>query len=126
MKLTVIILRIVLGLMLFAFGLSSLFELMELPKFSVPGQHFMDALISTGYMMPQIALFKIFVGLSLLSNRFVPLFLVIFFPISINMLLFHLFLDIKGIAGSLIIFLLNVILLFMHLNSYKLLLKSKT
>jgi uncharacterized membrane protein YphA (DoxX/SURF4 family) len=120
-----LIARIILGLLLLAAGIMSLFSLAEPMQYPEPANKFMTALIETGYMMFIVGVLKILVGVSLLINRFVLLSLVVFAPISINMVLFHLFLDIKSILPALVIGFLNVYLLFNYLESYKPLLKAK-
>jgi hypothetical protein len=94
-------------------------------QYPEPADKFMTALIETGYMMFIVGVLKVLVGVSLLIKRFVLLSLVVFAPISINMVLFHLFLDIKSILPALVIGFLNVYLLFNYLESYKPLLKAK-
>ncbi|KKI91186.1 hypothetical protein WQ54_16235 [Bacillus sp. SA1-12] len=120
-----LIVRIILGLLLLAAGIMSLFSSAEPMQYPEPADKFMSALIDTGYMIIIIGVLKVLVGVSLLINRFVPLSLVVFTPISINMVLFHAFLDIKSILPALVIGFLNVYLLFNYLESYKPLLKAK-
>jgi hypothetical protein len=40
-------------------------------------------------------------------------------PISVNILLFHLFLDIPGVAVAFLVTLFNAILMYKHWSSYK-------
>lgn len=120
------ILRIVFGLMLLASGSVMFFNLvapMEYPN--AEANHFMAAIQDTGYIVFIVGLLKILVGLLLVINRFVPLALVIFMPITVNMVLFHVFLDITTILPALIIGFLNVYLLFSCIESYRPLFKPK-
>ncbi|WP_313892438.1 hypothetical protein [Psychrobacillus sp.] len=66
-----------------------------------------------------LSVVKIACGLALLSNKFVPLALIVFIPVSINMFFFHIFLDITTVAGALIIIVLNIYLLVSHLKDYR-------
>ena len=119
-------LRIVLGLIIISSGAGVLFNLMPMPEFSsVPANEFMESFEETGYFLPFLSIVKIACGIALLSNRFVQLALVIFIPVSINMMMFHIFLDMKSIMGALMIFTLNVALLFANLKDYRSILKVK-
>lgn len=120
------ILRIVFGLMLLASGAIMLFNLvppMEYPEASA--NNFMTAIQDTGYILFIVGLLKLLVGLLLIINRFVPLALVIFMPITVNMVLFHAFLDFATILPALIIGFLNIFLLFSYIKSYSPLFKPK-
>lgn len=117
--------RIVFGILLLGAGLTSLLGSMPPMQYPEPANKFMIALVDTRYMMVIISSLKVLVGVSMLINRFVPLALVVFMSISVNMVLFHAFLDIKSILPALVIGLLNVYLLFAYIESYKPLLKAK-
>ncbi len=54
------------------------------------------ALLNSGYMMPLIGITQLIPGLMLLTNRFVPLALVLLAPFLVNALAFHLFLEPGG------------------------------
>jgi putative oxidoreductase len=124
-KKIIFIVRIVFGLFLLAMGLINLLNPVPSLEFSELGNKFMIALAETGYMMVIVYCLMVLVGLSLLINRFVPLALVIFMPITVNMVLFHAFLDIKSILPALIIGFLHIYLLFVYIASYKSLLKAR-
>jgi putative oxidoreductase len=98
-KKIIFIVRIVFGLFLLAMGLINLLNPVPSLEFSELGNKFMIALAETGYMMVIVYCLMVLVGLSLLINRFVPLALIIFMPITVNMVLFHAFLDIKMEEG---------------------------
>jgi putative oxidoreductase len=63
--------------------------------FTVPASRWnlplIDALKATGYMWELIAVVIMLGGLALLLGRFVPLALIVLAPISLNILLIHLF-----------------------------------
>jgi putative oxidoreductase len=46
---------------------------------------------------------EIVIGIFLLLNKWVAFSLIVLVPISVNILLFHLFLDIPGISGALLV-----------------------
>jgi putative oxidoreductase len=121
----ILIVRIVFGLLLLVLGLNNLLNQLPSMEFSDPANKFMIALVETGYMMVIVYCLMVLVGLCLLINRFASLALVVFTPISVNMVLFHAFLDIVSILPALVISFLNIYLLFTHIASYQLLLKAK-
>lgn len=121
----ILIARILLGIILFVFGLNKFLNFM--PPFEIEGEaaNFFGALISSGYMFPVIGLIEIVAGVFLLTNRFVPLGLVLMAPVTVNFILFHLFLDPPNIVPGLLVLVLQVYLLFANYDSYQPLLKAK-
>jgi putative oxidoreductase len=53
----------------------------------------LNAMTDTGYMIPFLLLSEALVGLALVTGRFVPLALIIFAPINLNIFLLHALLD---------------------------------
>lgn len=119
-----IALRVILGLMLLTFGLNKFFNFMPMPEMAEPAQEFMGALVESGYMMPMIATTEIVSGTLLLLGLFVPLALLLLAPLSVNVILFHLFLDPSTILFALIVALLNLYLLIVYRRHYYPILKQ--
>ena len=96
-----LIARILFGLILIVFGLNGFFHFMPNPE--VPGEagEFLGALFESGYIFPVISAVELVAGIALLANCFAALALVIFAPIAVNIILFHLFLDLPGIGPGL-------------------------
>ena len=65
---------------------------MPMPPQPEPAAQFMGALAATGYFFPLLKATEVICGALLLSNKYVPLALVILAPIMVNILFFHLFL----------------------------------
>jgi len=118
-----VVIRYVLGAMLLVFGLNGFFQFMPMPPLTPEAGEFMEALVKTGYMMPFISIVKIVCGILLLSNKYVSLALVLVFPVLLNAFLFHLILDIGGVAGALLATAMNIYLFFMNKENYSSLLK---
>jgi len=110
--------RIILGLILLVFGLNKFLNFMPPLEAADAANNFFGALINTGYMMAFIAITEIVAGVLLLANKYVPLALVIVFPVMLNALLFHLFLDPANIVPALLSVGLNIFLFFAHKRSY--------
>jgi putative oxidoreductase len=118
------IIRVLLALILIIFGLNKFLNFMPLPPMPEAAQAFMGALIETGYLMVIVAIVEIIAGIFLLFNRYSAFMLILIFPILLNALLFHLFLDLKGIGGALLTISLTIFLMVKAFDSYKILLSK--
>lgn len=114
----ILVARIILGLVLVVFGLNKFLQFMPFPPMPEAAGAFMGALMATGYMMVIVAVVEIVVGLMLLTNKYVALSLLLLAPISVNIIAFHLFLDIAGTGGAALVTILNVFLLFANKDKY--------
>lgn len=94
-----VIVRILLGLPLFIFGLNGFLHFIPEPKVALPADAlaFITALQNSGYMLKLIAATHLIVGALLLANRFVPLALALFAPFIVNSVAFHLCLEKTGL-----------------------------
>ena len=81
--------RILLGVIFFVFGLNGFLGFIPQPPAPERAAAFMGALAATGYMFPLIKGVEVIGGALLLSNRFVPLALIILAPNVVNIALFH-------------------------------------
>jgi len=115
------IIRIVLGIVLVLFGLNKMLpsSFIPLPDMPQDAISFMTSLGSTGYVLKVVGLLEIGIGLLLLLKKWVPFALVLLAPISINILLFHLFLDLSGIVGALLVIVLNGVLIYKNWPKFK-------
>lgn len=115
------ILRIILGLGLLFFGLSKLIHFNFMPTHIYTGDaaNFIDSLSNTGYILKVVGCFEIFIGLLLLLNKWVAFALLLLAPITLNILMFHLFMDTPGLILAIIVLVLNAILIYKHWKVYK-------
>lgn len=113
------IVRIVLGIMLVLFGANKFFGFIPLPELPEKAANFMNSLGATGYVLKTVGVLEILIGAMLLLKKWVAFALTLLAPISINILLFHVFLDVAGIGGALLITVLNGILIYKHWPQYK-------
>ncbi|MAL60590.1 DoxX family membrane protein [Aureisphaera sp. CAU 1614] len=114
------ILRVVLALILIIFGLNKFIDFSFMPLPQLPeGANFMSSLSASGYVLPLIGVLEIFIGLLLLFKKWVPFALLVLVPISLNVLLFHLFLDIPRVLPAIIIVSINAILIYKYWKSYR-------
>ena len=112
------ILRIILGLGLVLFGLNKFFSFMPIPELPPDASSFMSSLQATGYVLPALGFLEIIIGVMLVTNKAVAFALLLLAPISSNILLFHLFLDLPGIAGAIVIAVINIVLIYKHWKVY--------
>lgn len=115
------ILRIILGLGLLFFGLSKLIHFSFMPTHIYTGDAalFIDSLSNTGYILKVVGSFEIFIGLLLLFNKWVAFALLLLAPITLNILMFHLFMDTPGLVLAIIVLVLNAILIYKHWKVYR-------
>jgi putative oxidoreductase len=115
------IVRILLGIILLVFGLNKLMPspFIPLPELPEKAGDFMASLGSTGYVLKTIGIIEICIAILLLLKKWVAFALIVLVPISLNILLFHLFLDVSGIGGALVVAILNAILIYKHWPQYK-------
>ena len=124
MKTTKMIARILLGLMMLVFGLNKFLHFIPMPPHPGAAGEFMGALAKSGYIFPIVALIEIGTGILLLTKKFIPLALVLLFPVMLNAFLFHAFLDLPGIGAAAFAIILNGFLMFSEKQSYAAILKA--
>jgi hypothetical protein len=66
-----------------------------------------------------LGILEVFIGALLLTRKWIAFALIMLAPISINILLFHLFLDASGMLVALVIAVLNSILIYKHWSQYR-------
>lgn len=106
--------RIVLGIVMTLFGLNGFLHFMPMWEMAEPANNFMGAILATGYLMILVKIVETSVGLLLLTNRYVPLALVLLSPIGVNVVSFQLFLDPSGIGPAALVAVLDIYLLFAY------------
>ena len=115
------ILRTILALGLIFYGLSKFvtFDFMPTPNLPEEASNFMGSLGATGYVLPIVGGLEILIGVLLLINKWTSFALLLLVPITVNILLFHLFLDTTGILIALVIALINIVLIYKHWKAYR-------
>lgn len=112
--------RILLGLIFLVMGLNGFLMFIPPPSGGLPkgAMDFGIALAATGYMTPLVSGTQVVTGALLLANRFVPLALVVLAPVIVNILAFHVFLDLAHIPLALVVGVLEVYLLWAYRGAY--------
>ena len=111
--------RICLGIMLVVFGSNKLLHFIPMDAPTGTAGEFMSSLNATGYIFPLLGILEVFIGLMLLLKKWVPFAIILLAPISVNILLFHLFLELPGVAVALLIAIFNGILIYKHWKLYR-------
>lgn len=111
----------ILALILIFHGLHKFFQLEFLPLPELPEQasSFMKSLSATGYVLQFVGALELFIGLLLLFRKWVPFALLLLMPISINVLLFHIFMNLSQIVPSIITVTLNFMLVYKYWKAYR-------
>ena len=112
------IVRILLGVILIVFGLNKFYPFIPLPQPPEAAANFLNSLADTGYILTVVAIFEVFIGFMLLIKKWVPFVILLLAPISLNILLFHMFLDIPAIATAIVVVALNVTLIYKYRQNY--------
>jgi putative oxidoreductase len=98
--------RVLLGLILIAAVLLRVFVPERGPSFPAKATALLETM-QASYLMTFVYVTEFVVGLCLLSGRFVPLALLVFAPVHLNIILLHLFLDLQPVRIAQIIVMLG-------------------
>ena len=90
----------------------------EPPPIEPEAQPLWDAIVGSGYMMPIVILTYGISGVAFVVDRFSPLAAVLLAPVSLNILLFHSFLNPTSIPFAGTFFVCNALMLYIHRRSY--------
>ena len=124
MRITVIIVRTLIGLFLLFASITYFFPVAPTPVFTGNMKTFVEGVGATGYLMTLAKWVELLCGLSFVSNKFTRLFAVVLMPVSLNILLINIFMMPEGAPIAAILFLGNVFVMYSNWNSYKEILKA--
>jgi len=119
MKIAILVVRLLLGLIFFVFGLNNILHFMKMaPPPGDAGAY--STLLIAHNVMTFVGLLMVISGLLLLVGRYVPLALVLLGPILVNILLFHLlFMGGAGIGIGAVCTLFELFLIWAHRLSFR-------
>jgi hypothetical protein len=86
---TVLVARILLGLVFAVFGLNGFWTFLPPPEIPEVAMPYMGGLASTGFFFPMLKTVELISGVCLVAGVFVPLALILLAPIVVNIALFH-------------------------------------
>jgi len=125
MKIAIIIVRILMGLMFLFASIVVLLNLMPHPEMKGNAKLFMDGIMATGYFMTLLKVTELVCGLAFVTGLFVPLATVVIFPITLNILFYHVFVAPEGLPVAIPLMLGNLFLAYACRKNYKTLLAAK-
>ena len=112
------ILRMLLGVSLLIFGMNKFIAFIPIFDMAPAAANFMESLNSTGYVLYVVASLELLIGVLLLFKKWVPFALVLLAPIVVNILLFHLFLDVSGMLVAVLMLAITGVLIYKYWKSY--------
>ena len=113
MKIVTIIARSLLGLVFVVFGSNAFLQFIPMPPPQGLAGDFTKAIFASHYSYV-VAVLQIAGGALCLAGRFVPLGLTLLGPVIVNILLFHVFLDPKGLPMAIVVSALAFFLLWRY------------
>jgi putative oxidoreductase len=111
--------RVLLGLAFVFFGLNGFFHFFSPPLPQGAAGEFMAGLVASGFVMPAMSLVEVIAGVMLLTGMFVPLALTLLAPILINILGYHLMLDMPGIGAGAVLTVLEIFLAWSYRSAFR-------
>jgi putative oxidoreductase len=118
-KFFVKIARSFLGLALIIFGVNYFVGFLGIPIPEGNAAVFVKTIGDLGYFFPLIAISCLVLGFLLIANIFVPIALLLLFPINLNILLFNILYSPVNISVSIALFLAHLFLLWYYRERYR-------
>ncbi len=120
------VLRTLFGIVLLLLGVVNFTQGSPLPGMPPAHTAFEQAIIDVGYVTKTVGIVEFLVGLMLIANRFAALGLVLLAPISLNFILFKVFLDPGSFPPIPVVYAaLNAYLAWTYREKYKALLEQR-
>ncbi|MCF8274794.1 MAG: DoxX family membrane protein [Flavobacteriaceae bacterium] len=118
------VIRIIFGILIAIFGANKFLNFMPAPE-EMPEavMNYMKALMSTK-TLEIVGAVELIAGLSFIFNKYGALMAIILMSVSINAVLFHVFLSPADHLGAFILLILNIVMLYAYKDKYKDLLKG--
>jgi putative oxidoreductase len=119
-KWSILIVRYLLGTIFMFNGLNFFFQFVPLltPDKSELAQRFLMLLDEGGYFYPIISGVTLLTALALLTNRFLPLLLIVKFPLTLNGVLFHIRMDPAMTPVAVAVALMHFYLIYVNREKY--------
>ena len=123
MKVATIIVRVLLGLMFTVFGSNAFLQFMPMPELTGLPAQFIGSMAASGYLYV-IGALEVLGGLLLLIGRYVPLGLTLLGPIVVNIVLYHVFMDMSGMPMAIVVAALTLFLVWRNSDAFAGLLRA--
>ncbi len=119
MKIATLIIRYLMGLIFFVFGLNGFLNFLPAPPMEGDLGTFMAGLMASGYFFPLLKGTEVVTGALLLAGRYIPLALAILGPITLNIFLVHAFMEPSGLPIAIFVFAGNLFLAWSYKENFK-------
>ena len=123
MKIAAIVVRLLMGLMFLFASITYWLKLYTPPPMTGAVKLFNDGMEASIYLMPTVKVFELLCGLAFVSGKFVRLAVVVIFPIILNILCFHAFLQPSSLPIAIPLMAGDLFLAYYYREIYKPLLK---
>ena len=120
-----IVLRWILGLLFFIFGLNFFLNFIPTPPPSESMKLMFESFMNLKYILPLVKSLEVICGLMLLAKFCVPLALILLAPIVVNIAIIHFYFEPSGAIMAAFILFLMFTLALIYKNSFKQLFNSK-
>lgn|SRR5690606_14029943 len=118
MKIPVIIVRVLMGLMFLFASVSYFLQLFPMPELTGDVKTFMEGVMATGYLMTLIKLTEFICGLLFVIGRYVAFATVAIFPITLNIMLYHMSIAPEGTITAVLLIVGNLFLVYAYRKHY--------
>ena len=124
MKITTIVIRTLVGLLMLFASINYFLHLTPEPAFTGKMKVFSDGIAASGYLMQLAKIVELLCGLSFVTGKFTKLFGIVLLPLTINIFLINVNLMPDGvvIAGALLFG--NLFVIYSNWSSYNSMLKA--
>jgi uncharacterized membrane protein YphA (DoxX/SURF4 family) len=119
MKITIIIIRTLIGLLFLYTSISFFLNLTPEPAATGNFKAFQVGLVASTYLMPLAKAIELLCGLSFVTGRYVTLANIAILPVTINILLINFFLTPENLPIAIFVFVGNLFLIYSHWENYK-------
>ena len=118
MKITIIIVRILLGLIFLTTSIGYFLNLFPEPVTNGDFKAFQAGLIASSYIIPIAKTLELLCGIAFISGRYVTLANIVILPVTLNILFINFYMTPDGLPLALFIFLGNLFLIYSHWENY--------
>ena len=119
------IVRVLLGVMFLVFGLNGFLNFMPAPKELPPDVITVSTGLMKGGYMAVVSAMELVVALLLLTNRFVPLALVLLAPIVVGIITFHIAIAPATIVPGIVVLVMELYLAWVYRGAFRPMLQAK-
>jgi len=119
MKKAEIVVRLLLGALFLFASIAFFLHLGPQPELTAPMTVFMSGIMASKYLLPLAKAVELLCGLAFVTGCFVPLAIIVIFPISVTIFFIHAFIAPEGITTALFVLGATLFLAYAHRESYK-------